>query len=158
MEATGYTQWFERMVAEQGHELWVGDAAAIWARSVRRQVTDTRAAEQLLDLLLTKRFPRIWVPNVEERDTRQLLKYRNKLVQMQTSVRNQLHFLAMSQGLCRKRRLWSAKGRAELEALSLGPWASQRRQALLELLDELEPKIEKLNEAVKGEAEKRAAC
>ena len=87
-----------------------------------------------------------------------MLKYRHKLVQMQTSVKNQLHYLAMSQGLCRKRPLWSAKGRAELEALSLGPWASQRRQALLELLDELEPKIEKLNEAVKGEAEKRAAC
>src|SRR5215469_6152972 len=77
---------------------------------------------------------------------------------MQTSVKNQLHYLAMSQGLCRKRRLWSAKGRAELEALSLGPWASQRRQDLLELLDDLEPKIEKLNEAVKREAEKRGDC
>jgi hypothetical protein len=28
IEATGYTQWFERMVAEQGHELWVGDKAS----------------------------------------------------------------------------------------------------------------------------------
>ena len=62
IEATGYTQWFERMVADPGHELWVGDPAEIWARSVRRQVTDVRAAEHLLDLLLTKRFPRLWVP------------------------------------------------------------------------------------------------
>jgi len=93
MEATGDTQWFERMVAEQGHELWTGDAAEIWARSVRRQVTDTRAAEHLLDLLLTKRFPRIWVPTAEERDLRQLLKHRDKLVRMQTSGRNQLQFL-----------------------------------------------------------------
>ena len=158
MEATGYTQWFERMVAEQGHELWMGDAAEIWARSVRRQVTDTRAAEHLLDLLLTKRFPRIWVPTAEERDLRQLLRHRDKLVRMQTSVRNQLHFLAMSQGVCRKKKLWSAKGRAELEALSLGSWASQRRRELLELLDDLEPKIERLNEAVRVEAEKRADC
>lgn len=37
MEATSYTQWFERMLAEMGHELWVGDPAQIWARSVRRQ-------------------------------------------------------------------------------------------------------------------------
>jgi len=93
IEATSYTQWFEQMVKGLGHELWVGDAAEIWARSVRRQVTDTRAAEHLLDLLLTKRFPRIWVPTAEERDLRQLLKHRDKLVRMQTSGRNQLQFL-----------------------------------------------------------------
>src|SRR2546425_8507353 len=112
-------------------------------------------AEHLLDLLLTKRFPRVWVPTPEERDVRQLLKHRNKLVRMQTSVRNQLHFLAMSQGVCRKQKLWSARGRAELEGLSLGPWASQRRKELLELLDGLRPRIAELDQAVKAEAERR---
>ncbi len=155
MEATGYTQWFERLVAELGHELWVGDPAEIRARAVRRQKTDTRDAEHLLDLLLTKRFPRVWVPTPEERDVRQLLKHRNKLVRMQTSVRNQLHFLAMSQGVCRKQKLWSARGRVELEGLSLGPWASQRRKELLELLDQLGPRIAELDQAVKTEAERR---
>jgi len=121
IEATGYTQWFERLLAELGHELWVGDAAEIRARAVRRQKTDTRDAEHLLDLLSTQRFPRLWVPSPQERDGRQLLKHRNKLVRMQTSVRNQLHFLAMSQGVCRKKKLWSARGRAELEGLSLAP-------------------------------------
>jgi hypothetical protein len=27
IEATGHTRWFERMLAELGHELWIGDAA-----------------------------------------------------------------------------------------------------------------------------------
>lgn len=36
IEATGYTPWFERMAAEMGHQLWMGDPAEIWARSVRR--------------------------------------------------------------------------------------------------------------------------
>ncbi|MGH9401456.1 MAG: IS110 family transposase [Terriglobia bacterium] len=155
IEATGYTQWFERMLTEMGHELWVGDPAEIRARAVRRQKTDTRDAEHLLDLLVTKRFPRIWIPTPQERDLRQLLKHRDKLVRMQTSVKNQLHFLAMSQGVCRKRKLWSARGRAELEGLSLGPWASQRRKALVELLDGLGPRIEELDRAVKAEAEHR---
>ena len=31
MEATGHAHWFEPMLAEQGHELWVGDAAQIRA-------------------------------------------------------------------------------------------------------------------------------
>jgi transposase len=156
IEATGYTQWFERLVAELGHELWVGDPAEIRARAVRRQKTDTRDAEHLLDLLLSKRFPRVWVPTPEERDFRQLLKPRDKLVKMQTSVRNQLHFLAMSQGVCRKQKLWSARGRQELEGLGLGPWASRRRQELLELLDQLGPRIEEMDAALKAEAARRA--
>ena len=155
IEATGCTQWFERMLAELGHELWVGDPAEIRARAVRRQKTDTRDAEHMLDLLATNRFPRIWIPSLQERDARQLLKHRDKLVRMRTSVKNQLHYLAMSQGLCRKQKLWTERGRRELEGLPLGTWASRRRQELLELLDRLQPRIEELDEAVKGEAEAR---
>lgn len=155
IEATGYTQWFERAMAELDHELWIGDPAQIRARAPRRQKTDTRDAEHLLDLLISNRFPRIWVPTPGERDVRQLLKHRHKLVRMQTAVKNQLHFLAMSQGVCRKRKLWSARGRAELEGLRLGPWASRRRKELLELLDSLGPRIEELNQAVTTEAEGR---
>lgn len=155
IEATGYTQWFERMLAERGHALWVGDSAAIRARAPRRQKTDTRDAEHLRDLLISDRFPRIWVPTPEERDVRQLLKHRDKLVQMRTSVKNQLHYLAMSQGVCRKRKLWSRRGRAELEAVALDPWASRRRQELLELLDRLEPRIEELDKAVGKETATR---
>jgi len=156
IEATGYTQWFERLVGELGQELWVGDPAEIRARAVRRQKTDTRDAEHLLELLINKRFPRVWVPTPEERDIRQLLKHRDKLVKMQTSVRNQLHFLAMSQGVCRKRKLWSAAGRRELQGLRLGPWASRRRQELVDLLDGLGPRLEELDRAVKAEALRRA--
>ncbi len=156
IEATGYTQWFERLLAELGHELWVGDPAAIRARAVRRQKTDTRDAEHLLDLLVSRRFPRVWVPSVEQRDLRQLLKHRDKLVRMRTALKNQLHFLAMSQGVCRKQKLWSGRGRAELEGLSLGAWASRRREELLKMLDQLNPCIDELNEAVQAEAERCA--
>ena len=155
IEATGYTQWFERLLAELGHELWVGDPAEIRARAVRRQKTDSRDAEHLLDLLISSRFPRLWVPSVEEQDVRQLLKHRDKLVQMRTSLKYQLHYLAMRQGVCRKRKLWSERGLAELKGLSLDPWASRRRQELLELLHRLEPRIEELDQAVEEEAKKR---
>ena len=155
IEATGYTTWFEGMVADLKHELWVGDPAEIRARAVRRQKTDTRDAEHLLDLLRSQKFPGVWVPTPEERDRRQLLKHRNKLVQIPTSVRNPRHFLAMSPGLCRKQKLWSRQGRAKWEGLSLGPWASQRRKELRELRDGLEPRLEELKQAVKAEAEGR---
>ena len=71
-----------------------------------------------------------------------------KMVRTRTQVKNQLHYLAMSQGVCRKRKLWSSKGRAELESLKLLPWAGRRRKELLELLDQLEASIQELDEAV----------
>jgi transposase len=142
-------------LAELGHELWVGEAAEIRARAVRRQKTDSRDAEHLLELLWTGRFPRLWVPSPQERDLRQLLKHRDKLVRMQTSVKNQLHFLAMNQGVCRKQKLWSGRGRQELEGLELSPWTHRRRQELLDLLDRLQPRIEELDQAVEAEAVRR---
>jgi transposase len=55
-------------------------------------------------------------------------------------------------------RIPTAVGRKELEGLSLGPWASRRRQQLLDLLDQLEPVMEELDRAVIQEAEKRPAA
>src|SRR5574340_1115189 len=120
IEATGPMHWFERLLAELGHELWIGDSAKIRASEVRKQKTDERDAALILDLLLAKRFPRIWVPTPAERDLRQLLWHRHKLVCLRTMLANQLHFLAMGQGLCRKKKLFTRKGRGELAALSLG--------------------------------------
>src|SRR3989475_9683309 len=48
MEACGHYPWFERLLAELGHELWLGDAGKIRAMVVRKQKTDRRDAEQLL--------------------------------------------------------------------------------------------------------------
>lgn len=155
IEATGSTQWFERLMGECGHELWVGDPAEIRARRVRKQKTDERDALHLLDLLTTNRFPRVWVPSPADRDARQLLQHRHKLVGMRTAVKNQLHGLAMGQGLCRKQKLWSESGRKQLEALELGMWASRRRQELLTLLDELNPQIAELDQGVEAEAARR---
>src|SRR5262252_3963477 len=158
MEATGYAQWFERMLAKLGHDLWVGDAAEIRAAMVRKQKTDVRDALHILDLLLRERFPRIWIPSLAERDVRQLLRHRHKMVCLRTSVRNQLHALAMGQGVYRKRKLWSAKGRTELEGLTLDPWASRRRRELLAILDGLDRSLGELDRAVDKEAQQNPAA
>jgi transposase len=155
MEATGPLHWFERLLAELGHELWIGDSARIRASDLRKQKTDERDARLILELLLANRFPRIWVPTPVERDLRQLLWHRHKLVRMRTMLGNQLHFLAMSQGLCRKKKLFTKKGRAELQVLPLGPWASRRRAEVARLLDQLDPSIAELDRAVLAEAQRR---
>jgi transposase len=155
IEATGPIHWFERLLAELGHQLWIGDSAKIRSSEVRKQKTDERDARLILDLMLAKRFPKIWVPTPAERDLRQLLWHRHKLVCLRTMLGNQLHFLAMSQGLCRKRKLFTKKGRTELAGLALGPWARRRREELLRLLDQFDPAIAELDHAVLEEAKRR---
>jgi transposase len=155
MEATGYSRWFERLLAELGFELWIGDPAEIKAKRVKKQKTDGKDAELLLKLMLEDRFPRIWVPSPENRDLRQLLWHRHRLVQMRTRIMNQLQALAMNEGKQWKSKLWSEPGRATFEKLGLAPWASRRRKELLELLDRLDPSIKELTAAVEQEARKR---
>jgi transposase len=155
MEATGYSRWFERLLAELGIELWIGDAAEIETKRVRKQKTDRNDARLLLKLLREDNFPRIWVPSPENRDLRQLLWHRHRLVQMRTRIMNQLQALAMNEGQRRKKKLWNEQGRAQLEKLPLATWASRRRKDLLELLDRMNPTIEELTRAVEQEARKR---
>src|SRR6201997_2241766 len=118
-----------------GFELWLGDAAKIRAIVVRQQKTDRRDAEHLQMLMRGDRFPRIWVPSLEERDVRQLLVHRHKQVQARTRTKNQLQALAMSQGVQKKWKLWTAAGRAGVGGLGLLPYAAQRRRQLLTRLD-----------------------
>ena len=158
IEATGHTRWFERLLAELGHELWIGDAAQIRAAMVRKQKTDARDAAHLLQLLVEERFPRIWRPTMAERDLRQLVWHRQKLVWMRNAVGNQLHALAMGEGVCRKKQLWTKQGRAELQALNLGAWASYRRQELLEMVDQLDGSLEKLDRAVEEQSQQNEAA
>jgi transposase len=155
MEATGYSCWFERLLTELGIELWIGDAAEIQTKGVRKQKTDSNDARLLLKLLLEDNFPRIWVPSPDNRDLRQLLWHRHRMVEMRTRIMNQLQALAMNEGQRRKKKLWSEQGRAQLEKLPLTPWASRRRKDLLELLDQMNPTIEELTRAVEQEARKR---
>ena len=155
IEATGQSGWFERLLAEFSFEVWIGDPARIRAKQVRKQKNDRKDAEHLLHLMLKDDFPRIWVPSAENRDVRQLVWHRHRLVQMRTRVMNQLQAIAMNEGIRRKRGLWTQRGRAQLEELSLPSWTSRRRQELLELLDRFDPNIEQLTEAVRQEAERR---
>jgi len=155
IEATGYARWFERLLAELGIELWIGDAAEIRTLRVRKQKTDRQDAQLLLKLLMEDRFPRVWIPNPENRDLRQLLWHRHRLVQMRTRILNQLQAVAMNEGQRWKKRLWNKQGRALLENLPLAPWASRRRQDLSELLDRCNPVIAELTTAIEREANQR---
>jgi len=154
VEACGNSQWFLEMLQQVGHEVWVGDAAQIRASYVRKQKTDKRDATHILQLLLENRFPKLWVPSREQRDVRQLLIHRHKLVEIRTRVKNGLQHLAMNRGLQKKSQLWSAAGQKALRELPLPGWAGRRRQDLLGLLKSLDEQIGQLDQAVEETAQR----
>ena len=156
LEATGNCHWLQDLVSDLGHEVWIGDAAQIRASYVRQQKNDRRDAAHILKLLVEGRFPKLWVPNREQRDLRQLLIHRHKLVRIRAQVKNGLQHLALNQGMQKKRRLWSAAGQQALRALPLAPWAARRRQDLLGLLASLDGQIEPLDRAVAESAQQDA--
>ena len=153
LEATGNSQWFLDLLNQLGHEVWVGDAAEIRASYVRRQKNDRRDAGHVLKLLREGRFSRLWVPSAEQRDLRQLLIHRHKLVQIRSRVKNGLQHLAMNQGMQKKSRLWSVAGQKAFRQLPLVGWAQCRRQDLLQLLVYLEQQIAPLDQAAQQAAE-----
>jgi len=155
MEASGHARWFERLLAELQLELWIGDAAEIQSKRARKQKTDGQDAQLILKLMLKDEFRQIWVPSWENRDLRQLLWHRHRMVQTRTRIMNQLQAVAINEGLRCKKRLWRGGGRQQLESFRLAPWASRRRHDLLDLLDRLNPTIAGLNQAIEQEAEKR---
>lgn len=153
LESCGNSHWFVDMVSDLGHEIWVGDAARIRAREVRKQKTDRRDAALILDLLMKSDFPRIWTPSKQERDQRQLLIHRYKLVMLRARVKNELQHLAMNKGIQKGRSLWSKEGQKLLEQLPLDYWAGVRRQNLLEMLKGMDRQMVTLDQAVKKAAE-----
>ena len=126
MEAIGHARWFERLLAELNFELWVGDAAEIRTKRVRKAKTDRQDAQLLLRLLLEDRFPRIWILSWENRDLRQLLWHRHRMVQARTRIMNQLQAVALNEGLRYKKRLWREAGRKQRESMrSIPEWHSK---------------------------------
>jgi transposase len=158
MEASGHARWFERLMAELQFELRIGDAAEIRTKRVRKQKTDRQDAQLILRLLLEDRFPQIWVPSSENRDLRQLLWHRHRMVQARTRIMNQLQAVALNEGLRCRKKLWRERGRQQLESFRLAPWATRRRRDLLELLDRLTPTIAELSQAIEQEVEKCPAA
>jgi transposase len=152
VEACGNSQWFIDLMQRLGQEVWVGDAAQIRASYVRKQKTDKRDAGHILKLLIEGRFPRLWTPSAEQRDQRQLLIHRHKLVEIRARVKNGLQHLCLNQGVQQRHKLWTKAGQQRLQQLTLESWAGVRRKDSLALLEQLDRLIVRLDEAVEKAA------
>ena len=60
IEASTKATWFEKMIVETGHKLFVGNPVLIRKRATSRHKNDRRDAELILNLLMRDEFPALW--------------------------------------------------------------------------------------------------
>src|SRR5215218_4890215 len=152
LEASGYSPWFEQMLEELGHQVWLGDATEIRRRARRRQKNDRRDAELILELLLHDEFPRLHRPTPESREILRMLRYRHKLVKVRTIGKNSLQSLSLQAGLSLQARLFTRQGEQQLLTAVMSPVMSEQRKQWLELLQQLNQRIRETEEWLKQQA------
>lgn len=153
LEASGYSAWFEQMLAELGRTVWLGNPAEIRRKAPRRQKNDRRDADLMLDLMLKGDFPQVHSFSEESRTVLRQLRYRHKLVKVRTIAKNSLHAIGINAGLPFKRQLLTAKGIAQLQAVKLSPVLAQQRDEWLELVAEMNRRIATIEEALQRQAQ-----
>jgi transposase len=141
LEASGYSPWFEQMLEELGHEVWLGDAIEIRRRARRRQKNDRRDAELILDLLIHNEFPRIHRPTPTSREILRMLRYRHKLVKIRTIIKNSLQALSIQSGLSMRSRLFTQAGLEQLRTTTMSPMMEYQREQWLAALEPLNQRI-----------------
>ena len=152
-EASGYSAWFEQMLAELGHPVWLGNAAEIRRKAPRRQKNDRRDADLMLDLLLKGDFPRVFSFSEESRTVMRQLRYRHKLVKVRTIAKNSLHAIGINAGLPLKRKLLTQAGIEQLQSLKLTSVLSAQRDDWLELIALMNKRIATVEEALQERAQ-----
>ncbi len=156
LEATGYARWFHRLLESLGHRLLVGDAYVIRKCALRRQKNDRRDAELLLDLLLHGDFPAVHIPPMASQAVLRLLRYRQRLVEIQTKLRNGVQAMALNHQLRLGSKLWNARGQAQLLALELDHTDALQRENSLELLEQMRTRIRAIEKELAVRADQDA--
>lgn len=156
-EASGYSAWFEQMLAELGHTIWLGNPAEIRRKAPRRQKNDRRDADLMLDLLLKGDFPRVHAFSEASRTVLRQLRYRHKLVKVRTIAKNSLQAIGINAGLPWRSRLLTQAGIEQLQTLSLSPVLSQQRDEWLALIKLMNKQIGTVEESLQQRAQADAA-
>lgn len=152
LEAGGYSWWFEAMLEELGHTVWIGHAAEIRRRANWRQKNDRRDAELILEIMLRGEFPRIHRHSRESVEVLRMLRYRAKLIKMRTMITNNLQAIAMKCGVLERSRMLSRACQQRLKSAPMAPGVKQQTEDLMSLLDPMNEQIGKADRWLKQRA------
>jgi transposase len=156
IEASARAVWFENMLFETGHKLFVGNPVLIRKRATSRHKNDRRDAELILDLLMRDEFPSIWRRQPDSESVLDVLRLRHSLVSQRTQGYNRLQALAHSVGLT-KGRMRTKAFQAVLKEARMDEAASIRREHLFSLIEKLSEQIDELSGWLRKKADGHAS-
>ena len=144
MEASGHAGWFERLLAELNFELWMGDAAKIAARRVRKQKTDRLDALRILTLTVKDDFQDLGAELGES----------GRATTALASPSHRADSDANPEPVARQEEVVAGGRTAATGVLTLSSRASRRRHDLLDVLDRINPTIAELTHAIEQKVKK----
>jgi transposase len=156
IEASARAVWFENMLTETGHKLFVGNPVLIRKRATSRHKSDRRDAELILDLLMRGEFPAIWRRPEESNQVIEIMGLRQSLIRQRTQAYNRLQALAHSIGMP-KGRMKTIAVQMVLKSAEMDESSSMRREHLFLLIEQLDGQIDKLSEWLKKKAEENSS-
>ena len=99
LEAAYGWYWAADTLAAAGAEVHLAHPLGVKAFSYRRVKNDERDAADLADLLRMGRLPEAWIAPLPVRELRELTRYRQKLVGLRTSCKDQVHGVLAKLGI-----------------------------------------------------------
>jgi transposase len=93
LEATGSWWWFVEKARSKGHEVYLSHPKQTKAIASARLKSDKVDALMLARLLKADLLPTVWIPGDKERQTRELLTHRARVVRQRTAIINELQAL-----------------------------------------------------------------
>jgi transposase len=149
LEATLYWAWLHDHLVARGHHVLVAHAYQVKLIWQARAKTDPIDAYKLAELTRVHCLPTIWVADAATRAHRTLLRGRAHMVRVRTQLKNRIHGYLSSQNCrCELSDIYGKAGRAWLATLELPPAVRQQVDLFVELIDELNLRIKRLDRAV----------
>ena len=99
LEATYGWYWAADTLAAAGAEVHLAHPLGVKGFAYRRVKNDVRDAADLADLLRMGRLPEAWIAPDQVRELRELTRYRDGLVRIRTSCKDQVHAILAKLGI-----------------------------------------------------------
>jgi transposase len=147
MEATGPAMEIARILKPHVARVVVANAQEVRAISHARVKSDRFDARTLANLLGAGMLESVWVPDAETQGLRRRVARRASLVRQRTRAKNEIH-AALSRGLLGRSPiadLFTAEGRAWLEAQELGEEETETVAGCLRQIDFLDAEVAEID-------------
>jgi transposase len=149
LEATYGWYWAADTLAAAGAEVHLAHPLGVKAFTYRRVKNDERDAADLADLLRMGRLPEAWIAPRPVRELRELTRYRQKLVGLRTSCKDQVHAVLAKLGVAVTHSdIFGTDGSAWLDGLRLPQPYAGKVISLRQLAGELAIEIAMLSEVI----------